>query len=92
MQGPDEFTITGNLKNWDIWSRLPGIKLPTLVIAARHDEMAPEQLARMAKLIPHARLAVCERGSHMCMYDDQQAYFQALLPFLHEAHAGQFRA
>jgi proline iminopeptidase len=92
MQGPDEFTITGNLKNWDIWSRLPGIKVPTLVIAARHDEMAPEQLARMAKLIPHARLAVCERGSHMCMYDDQQAYFQALLPFLHEAHAGQFRA
>ena len=92
MQGPDEFTITGNLKNWDIRSRLPGIKVPTLVIAARHDEMAPEQLARMAKLIPHARLAVCERGSHMCMYDDQQAYFRALLPFLNEAHAGRFRA
>ncbi len=92
MQGPDEFTITGNLRHWDIWSRLPGIKVPTLVIAARHDEMAPEQLTRMAKLIPHARLAVCERGSHMCMYDDQQGYFRALLPFLHEAHAGQFRA
>jgi len=92
MQGPDEFTITGNLKNWDIWSRLPGIRVPTLVIAARHDEMAPEQLTRMAQLIPHARLAVCERGSHMCMYDDQQAYFRALLPFLNEAHAGHARA
>jgi len=92
MQGPDEFTITGNLKNWDIWSRLPGIKVRTLVIAARHDEMAPEQLARMAKLIPQARLALCGRGSHMCMYDDQQAYFQALLPFLHEAHAAHARS
>ncbi len=92
MQGPDEFTITGNLRNWDIWDRLPKIRVPTLVIAARHDEMAPEQLARMAKLIPQARLAVCEHGSHLCMYDDQQAYFRALLPFLHEAHAGQFQA
>jgi proline iminopeptidase len=87
MQGPDEFTITGNLKDWDIWGRLPGIAVPTLVIAARHDEMDPEQLARMAKLIPHARFAVCERGSHLCMYDDQAAYFRALLPFMQQAHA-----
>jgi proline iminopeptidase len=92
MQGPDEFTITGNLKNWDAWERLPGIKVPTLVIGGQHDEMSAEQLARMAKLIPHSRLMICKRGSHMAMYDDQQAYFSALLPFVLEAHSGRFKA
>src|SRR5579872_62169 len=87
MQGPDEFNIVGNFKNWDIWQRLPGIKTPTLLIAARHDEMSPEQITRMSKLIPNARLTVCERGSHMAMYDDQSAYFAALIRFLHDVVA-----
>jgi proline iminopeptidase len=91
MQGPDEFNIVGNFKNWDIWERLHGIQPPTLLIAARHDEMAPEQITRMSKLIPNARLSICERGSHMAMYDDQRAYFAALVPFLHDAHAGRVR-
>jgi proline iminopeptidase len=91
MQGPDEFTIIGNLKHWDVWSRLSEIAVPTLLIAARNDEMSPEQIGRMGSLIPHSRVLLCERGSHMAMYDDQRAYFEGLLPFLHEAHAGRFR-
>ena len=86
MQGPDEFNITGNFRHWDIWDRLAGIKMPALLIAARHDEMSPEQIRRMGTLIPHARVSVCERGSHMAMYDDQQAYFDALIPFLQETY------
>jgi proline iminopeptidase len=87
MQGPDEFNIIGNFKQWDIWDRLHGIKVPTLLIAARHDEMSPAQIQRMGTLIPHARVAVCEKGSHMAMYDDQPAYFDALIPFLHDVRA-----
>lgn len=86
MQGPDEFNITGSFRNWDVWNRLPSIKLPTLLIAARHDEMAVEQIQRMGTLIPGARVAVCEKGSHMAMYDDQQSYFATLLPFLQSVH------
>ncbi len=92
MQGPDEFNIVGNFRHWDIWDRLHEIQVPTLLIAARHDEMAPGQIARMGTLIPHSRVVTCERGSHMAMYDDQAAYFAALLPFLHTAHAGTFKA
>lgn len=87
MQGPDEFNITGTFRNWDVWGRLPAIKLPALLIAARHDEMAVDQIQRMGTLIPGARVAVCEKGSHMAMYDDQQAYFNALIPFLQSVHA-----
>jgi len=88
MQGPDEFNITGNFKAWDIWARLPEISVPTLLIAARHDEMSPAQIRRMATLIPGARFALCERGSHMAMYDDQRAYFDFLVPFLRDPRRG----
>ena len=89
MQGPDEFNIVGNFRHWDIWDRLHGIAVPTLLIAARNDEISPAQIQRMGSLIPHARVAMCEYGSHMAMYDDQRAYFDALIPFLHEAYSAR---
>ena len=82
MQGPNEFSITGNFKDWDRWKDLPRITTPTLVMGAHYDEMDPEQIRREGRLIPHARTWVSKRGSHLCMYDDQEAYFAALVPFL----------
>ncbi|MDE2305563.1 MAG: proline iminopeptidase-family hydrolase [Gammaproteobacteria bacterium] len=89
MQGPDEFNITGNFKDWDVWARLPQIRVPTLLLAARHDEMSPEQMLRMSRLIPRARYALCPEGSHLAMYDDQRRYFAALVPFIREAYSSQ---
>jgi proline iminopeptidase len=82
MQGPNEFRITGNFKNWDRWADLPKIKVPTLVMGAKYDEMDPDQMRREGRLIPGAKTWISERGSHLCMYDDQDAYFAALVPFL----------
>jgi len=82
MQGPNEFVITGNLKSWDRWADLPKIKTPTLVMGAAHDEMDPDQVRREGKLIPGAKTWIGAKGSHLCMYDDQEAYFGALVPFL----------
>ncbi len=88
MQGPNEFVITGNFKDWDRWQDLPKIKTPTLVIGARYDEMNPADIKREAELIPNARLAMCEGGSHMAMWDDQQAYFSHLIKFLKDNERG----
>jgi proline iminopeptidase len=82
MQGPNEFVITGNFKDWDRWGDLHRIRTPTLVMGARYDEMDPEQIRREGRLIPGAKTWISERGSHLCMYDDQQAYFAALIGFL----------
>lgn len=82
MQGPNEFMITGTLKTWDRWADLPKIKTSTLVMGARYDEMDPDQIRREGKLIPGARTWISGRGSHLAMYDDQEAYFAALVPFL----------
>src|SRR5262249_52472540 len=82
IQGPSEFTITGNAKDWDRWADLQKIAAPTLLIVGRYDEIPLEDVQRMSTLIPNSKLVICEKGSHMCIYDDQHAYFDALVPFL----------
>jgi proline iminopeptidase len=84
MQGPNEFVITGNMKHWDRWADLPKIKTPTLVAGAKYDTMNPGDLEKMARAMPSGRFALCENGSHLAMYDDQEAYFQHLLKFIRD--------
>ena len=82
MQGKSEFLVTGNTKDWERWDRLHEIKTKTLTIGARYDEMDPDDMKKMATLIPNGSFAYCPNGSHLCMWDDQAVYFQQLLKFL----------
>jgi proline iminopeptidase len=82
MNGPDEFHVVGRIKHWDRWKDLHRIEAPTLVLGARYDTMRATDLLRMGQAIPHARTVICDQGSHLAMYDDQQAYFNALIGFL----------
>jgi len=82
MQGKSEFLVTGNLKDWERWDRLPEIKARALTIGAAHDEMDPDDMVRMARLMPNARSFVCPNGSHLCMWDDQAFYFEHLIGWL----------
>lgn len=92
MQGVDEFHVTGNFKDWDMWDRLPNIKVPTLVLGAMYDEMNPEDMKREGRLIPNSRTYLCPNGSHLAMYDDQQNYFKSLIGFLKEVEDNKFVA
>jgi proline iminopeptidase len=82
MWGKSEFEVTGNLKDWERWDRLHEIKVRTLTIGARYDEMDPEDMKKMATLMPNATSAICPNGSHMSFWDDQDVYFRHLLSFL----------
>jgi len=90
MQGVDEFHVTGNFKNWEMWDRLHNITVPTLVIGGVNDEMNPADMKREGSLIPNSRTYLCPNGSHMSMYDDQQNYFNNLLAFLKDVDAEKF--
>jgi proline iminopeptidase len=83
IQGKSEFLVTGNMKDWDVWDRLHEIKVKTLTMGAKYDEMDPEDMKKMATLMPNAIATICKNGSHLSMYDDQEAYFKPLLKFLH---------
>jgi len=92
MQGIDEFHVTGSLRNWDFWDKLPNIKVPTLVLGGVYDEMNPKSMKKEAQLIPKSRLYLCPGGSHMAMYDDQSNYFNALIGFLKDVNQESFVA
>jgi proline iminopeptidase len=82
IQGRNEFEVTGTMKGWDRWADLHEIKVPTLTLGARYDEMDPDDMRKMATLMPRGQSWISETGSHFAMYDDQQNYFHALLEFL----------
>lgn len=91
MQGVDEFHVTGNLKNWEMWDRLHNITVPVLVIGGRNDEMNPDDIKKEGQLIPHSRTYLCPNGSHLSMYDDQLNYFNQLVKFLKDVDSNSFK-
>ena len=89
MQGPSEFGVSGKLEHWDIGNQLGTIAAPTLVIAAKHDTMNPEHLKWMSEQVQNGSYLLCENGSHMCMYDDQQRYMSGLIKFIKAVDHGE---
>ncbi len=84
MQGPNEFVVVGTFKDWDRWGDLSRIRVPTLLIGGEHDTMRPEDIEKMGRLIPNARVAILQGGSHCAMWDAQEAYFEQLIRFIQD--------
>jgi len=82
MQGPSEFGISGKLEKWDRKADLKNVKIPTLVIGAKHDTMDPKHMEEISKILPNGSYLFCPEGSHMAFYDDQKTYFSGLISFL----------
>src|SRR5271163_371285 len=55
MFGPSDFRIVGTIRDWDVFDRLPEIALPTLLLAGRFDECAPEHMWEMHQRIGGSR-------------------------------------
>jgi proline iminopeptidase len=82
MQGPSEFSVTGNLREVDLSSRLHELALPVLLTCGRYDEMTPRTAAWYQSLIPRAELAVFEESAHMAHYEEPELYLQTVRGFL----------
>jgi len=66
-------------------SRLPRLKVPTLVVHGESDRLVPpENGRRIAGLIEGARLVMLPRASHIFPTDQPEAAHQAVLRFLSE--------
>jgi proline iminopeptidase len=90
LQGPSELGASGKLEKWDRTADLGKITVPTLVIGARYDTMDPAHMKRVSEKVAHGRYVECPNGSHLAMYDDQQAYMAGVLAFLRDVDAGRF--
>jgi proline iminopeptidase len=84
MWGSDgEFVIDGNLKSVEYVDRLPGIKVPTLIIAGDHDECDPSLSEEMHEKIPGSKLVILPKSGHMTFVDQSGLFVQAVDGFLH---------
>jgi proline iminopeptidase len=70
------------LEKWDVTERLKEIKTPTLMIGAKYDSMDPEFMEKMSKQVQKGSYLYCDKGSHLCMWDDQETYFNGVLNFV----------
>ena len=82
MQGPNEFTITGNLKDWDRTDRLGEIAVPTLITCGRYDELGPACAETIHRGIPHSEIHIFEQSAHMAHLEETERYLQVVRGFL----------
>ena len=87
MNGPNEFTITGTIRDWDVTDRLREIAIPTLVTAGRYDEVTPRVAESIHAGIRGSHLRRFEESSHVAFWEQRAAYLDALGSFL-GAHEG----
>jgi proline iminopeptidase len=82
MNGPNEFTITGNLRDWDITARLPEIHVPTLVTVGRYDEVTPRVAETIHRGIPGSELVLFENSAHVAMLEERERYLNTVRGFI----------
>lgn len=77
-----EFIIDGNLKSVEYADKLPGIRVPTLVICGDHDESDPSLSRFMHEKIAGSKLVVLPQSGHMAFVDQPNLYIKAVSDFL----------
>lgn len=80
--GPNEYTPTGTLKDFDYTARLHEIVQPTLVISGTNDECTPLIAKTMYDAIPHAKWELLDGARHMTFIDQTENYIQILTHWL----------
>jgi len=87
MQGPNEWTVTGRLRGWDVRDRLHEIDVPTLVVRGRHDMCTDAVAATLVGGIRNVREVVLEHSSHTPVLEETERYLDVVAAFLAEAES-----
>lgn len=85
MQGPNEWTVTGALRGWDVRDRLREIKVPTLVVRGHHDMCTESIAATLTEGIPITREIVLEESSHTPVLEETDRYLKAIAAFMRDS-------
>jgi proline-specific peptidase len=85
MCGPNEWSMTGVLKDWDVRARLAEIEVPTLVIRGRHDMCTDAIAATLIAGLRNAREVVLEESSHTPVLEETERYLAAVRAFVAES-------
>ncbi|HET6971400.1 MAG TPA: proline iminopeptidase-family hydrolase [Phenylobacterium sp.] len=82
MNGPNEFTISGVIKDWDRRADLGRITAPTLITTGEFDEVTLDCHETIRDGIKGSQLQVFKDASHMTMVEKPGEYAAALRRFI----------
>ncbi|KAF2202814.1 proline-specific peptidase [Delitschia confertaspora ATCC 74209] len=82
MQGPSEFVITGNFKDWEVGQDASNIEVETLLTNGKYDEVTDLSIEPWAKFIPKVKWVTFENSSHMSHYEDRDRFMEVCGNFL----------
>ena len=82
MWGPNEWTVTGALRGWDVRPRLHEIGVPTLVLRGRYDLSSEPIAETLVRGIPGAQEVVLEHSSHTPVLEETERYLEIVAGFL----------
>ncbi len=91
MNGPNEFTIVGNLKDWDRTSRLGELSVPTLITVGRYDEVTPNCAETLHRGIPNSQMVIFENSAHMAHLEETARYLRVVADFMASVETQQHR-
>ena len=82
MAGPSEFSITGELKNYERTDRLKEIQVPTLFIAGEFDEARPATVQYYQSLVPGAQFEMIKGAGKLTTQDNPEQSIKVVRDFL----------
>lgn len=82
MNGPNEFTVIGRMRNWTRDDDLHRITQPALITYGRYDELGEPCALAIKNGIAHAELIRFDGSSHMAHIEEMEAYCAAIESFL----------
>ncbi len=82
MWGPNEFVMTGNLRDYDRSGSLHSISVPALFSCGRVDEAAPQTTEWYHSLTPESEFVVYEHSAHMPHWEETDRYLEVVRGFL----------
>lgn len=82
MHGSNQIELDGTLAGYDRTADLWQIKQPTLITVGRYDEVTPETAAYYSGRLSNATFRVFQRSSHMPIFEEHDAYIEAVRKFL----------
>ena len=84
MNGPNEFTISGTIRDISIVADLPRIRVPTLVTGGRYDEVTPAVAEQIHAGIPGSRRVTFENSSHTPFWEEREKFMAVVGAFLQD--------
>lgn len=82
MNGPNEFTIIGNTRYWDVSDQLSSIHVRTLVTGGKFDEMTPNVAKDIHRRIKGSKLVIFGKSAHLPFWEERQKYMETVAKFL----------